>query len=97
LPVVLAALALALIVGTQGLSGEKEKKMEGKLTKVEANKITMVDKDGKNEHSHKVAADAKITCEGKECKLADLQAGFLVTVVTKGDNAIRIDARKKEE
>ena len=59
-------------------------------------KLTMTDKDGKNEHSHDVAADAKISCDGKECKLEDLKKGTSVKVTTKDKKAIKIEATKKK-
>jgi hypothetical protein len=51
---------------------------EGKVVKVVGNKLTMSDKEGKNEHTHTLAADAKISCDGKECKLEDLKPGQTV-------------------
>jgi hypothetical protein len=57
-------------------------------------KLTMTDKDGKNEHSHDVAADAKISCDGKECKLEDLKKGCTVKVTTKEKKAVKIEAKK---
>jgi len=47
-------------------------------------KLTMSDKDGTNEHTHKVKADAKITCDGKKCTLEDLKEGYFVKVTTSG-------------
>lgn len=62
---------------------------EGKVVKVEADKLTMSDKDGKN-HTHAIPADAKITLDGKEAKLSDLKAGAKVKVTTekKGDKLV---------
>src|SRR5262245_33316298 len=98
LPLVLAILALALLAGMPALAEEKEGTHAGIVVKVGDGKLTRTDKDGKKEHSHEVARDAKITCEGKECKLDDLQKGFRVRVtVEKKDGkqmATRIDAKK---
>ena len=54
--VCLAALALALFVGTRALADDKNKdskdnknQMEGKIVRIEGNKIVMTDKDGKND------------------------------------------------
>ena len=59
----------------------------------------MTDKDGK-EHSHVVAKDAKITKDGKEHKLADLEKGakIKVTVVKKEDKewVTKIECLKSE-
>jgi hypothetical protein len=64
---------------------------EGKVVKVEAGKLTMTDKDGKNEHTHAIPADAKITLDGKASKLEDLKAGQSVKVtVEKKDEKLSI-------
>jgi hypothetical protein len=105
LPLSLVALALAVfaVARADNKAGDKDKAadqkaMEGKIVSVEGNKFTMSDKDGKNEHTHTLALDAKITCDGKECKLADLKAGTLVRVTTdKADKtmAVRVEATTK--
>jgi len=59
-------------------------------------KLTMSDKDGKNEHTHDVAADAKVSCDGKACKLEDLKKGASVKVTTKDKKAIKIEASLKK-
>jgi len=72
---------------------------EGKIVKIEGNKLTMSDKEGKNEHTHTHAPAAKVTCDAKECKLADLKPGIMVKVTTKkGDKetALKVEARTKE-
>lgn len=83
----LAVTAFAVAIWAAGPSvakAEDGKSHEGKVVKVEEGKLTMTDKDGK-EHSHAVAKDAKITKDGKEHKLADLEKGakIKVTVVEK--------------
>ena len=55
---------------------------QGKVVKVGAGKLTMTDMAGKNQHSHEVATDAAITCEGKTCGLSDVKVGDMVTVTT---------------
>jgi hypothetical protein len=57
-------------------------------------KLTMTDKDGSNEHTHDVAANAKISCDGKECKLEAIVKGCTVKVTTKDKKAIKIEAKK---
>ena len=59
-------------------------------------KLTMSDKDGKNEHTHDVATDAKVSCDGKACKLEDLKKGATVKVTTKDKKAIKIEASLKK-
>ena len=71
---------------------------EGKIVKIDGNKLTMTDKEGKNEHTHTISPDAKITCDAKECKLADLKVGVAVTITTKKgdkDMAVKVEARTK--
>jgi len=93
-----AAVMLALTGGVFVQADDKKADThEGVIVKAGEGKLTMTDKDGKNEHTHTVAADAKITCDGKECKLEDLKKGFPVKVTTKeGDKkvAVRIEAKK---
>jgi hypothetical protein len=60
-------------------------------------KITVTDKDGKD-HALTVARDAKIQCDGKDCKLADLTKGTMVTVTLNPDHkdtADKIEAKTK--
>lgn len=66
----------------------------GVVVSAAGGKLTMTDKDGKNEHSHDVAADAKISCDGKECKLEDLKKGCTVKVTVKEKKAVKIEAKK---
>jgi hypothetical protein len=91
LPLSLLALALALFASTpvRADKGDKDaNQMEGKFVAAEgANKLVMTDKDGKD-HAHTLAADAKISCDGKECKLSDLKKGVLIRVTT--DPTLRV-------
>jgi hypothetical protein len=97
LPVVLAALALALFLCQPAFAAEKVH--EGKIVKAGDGKLTMTDKDGKNKHTHDIPADTKITCDGKECKLDDLKEGFSVKVTTKDDGktVARVEAKSKDK
>ena len=61
-----------------------------------AGKLTMADKDGKNGHSHDVAPTAKISCDGKDCKLEDLKKGAAVKVTMKDKKATKIEATTKK-
>jgi len=105
LSLLVAALVLALLVSGPALAQkdkekdkDKEGTHEGIVVKAADGKLTMTDKDGKNEHVHDVAKDAKISCDGKECKLDDLKKGFTVKVTTekKGDKVVatKIEAKK---
>jgi Cu/Ag efflux protein CusF len=97
----LALAAAAFVAWSVPVLAEEEEKAgthEGKVVKVETGKLTMSDKDGKNQHTHAVPADAKITLDGKEAKLDDLKAGQKVKVTTekKGDKiqVVKIEASK---
>jgi hypothetical protein len=94
---VLAVLAFLFLVGQVGLAADQQAKThEGKVVKAGDGKLTMTDKDGKNEHTHAVGADAKITCDGKECKLEDLKAGTAVTVTMKDEKTVaKIEGKTK--
>ena len=99
LPVVLAALALALLVTAPAIAAD-DKTHEGKIYSVSKGKFTMTDSEGSNKTTHKVSSDAKITCDGKECKLSDLKEGYFVKVWYSDDNdktANKIEARTKEK
>jgi hypothetical protein len=79
---------------------DKANTHEGKIVKVDGNKITMTDKEGKNEHTHTLAPDAKVMCDSKECKVDDLKAGLRVRVTTKPgdkDTAVKVEAFTKDE
>lgn len=73
-----AALALVGFVGVAAAADkaapvEKDNNTHNvTIVKVEGNNLTVTGKDGK-EHTHAVAKDATITCDGKECKLDDLK------------------------
>jgi len=96
----LAAVAVVVWAGIPAAADDKgERTHEGKVVKAGDGKLTMTDKDGKNEHTHAVPANARITCDGKECKLEDLKPGFFVKVTTKGDEqtVTRIEAASSEK
>lgn len=71
---------------------------DGKVVSMTGDRLVMKDSDGK-EHSHTVVKTAKLTCDGKECKAADLKSGMMIRVTTaKGDakSVICIEALNKE-
>ena len=57
--------------------------VEGTVLSAGKGKLTITGAD-KKEHSCMVAKDAKITCNGKECKLDDLKKGAKVKVTVEG-------------
>ena len=77
-----AALAVVVFVGA-AVAAEKaaadNNTHTGTVVTAADGKLTMTGKDGK-EHTHAVAKDAKISCDGKECKLEDLKKDQTVTV-----------------
>lgn len=75
------ALVLALIIVATPVLAAGEAH-EGLVLNAGDGKLTMTDKDGKNEHTHMVADDAKITRAGKDIRLNDLKKGDAVTVTT---------------
>jgi hypothetical protein len=94
LALVLAAFALAFWVGAPALAEEKGNTHEGTVVKAGDGKLTMTDKEGK-EHSHTVGLSAKISCDGKDCKLEDLKKGTKITVTTKDKEVTKIEGTTK--
>jgi hypothetical protein len=98
LPLFVVALVLALYAGTPLLADDKDTETHsGTVVSVSGTKLVMTDKAGK-EHSHTVAKDAKVTLDGRDAKLADLQPGMKIKVTTpKNDltRATKIEAEKK--
>jgi len=100
-----AALALVLWVGAalaqDRAKGEKRTTHTGTVVSVSGNKLVMRErgKEGK-EHTHTLAANAKVTCDGKECKLEDLKPGQRIRVSTPKDDpsvANRVEALDKDK
>ena len=95
LPLGVGLLALALAMNALALAADSH---QGKVVSAGDGKLTMTDTAGKNQHSHEVAADAAISCEGKTCGLTDLKAGDSITVTLdkKGDKTVatKIEAKK---
>lgn len=96
-----AAVANVQDVGRQikdKVAGPSEKTMDGKVVSVSGDKLTMTDKEGK-EQSHPLAANVKVTCDNKTCTPADLKAGMRIRVTTDPadhQTAVRIDALDQE-
>jgi hypothetical protein len=94
----LLVLAFVFLAGGVVLADDA-KSHDGIVVSAGAGKLTMTDKDGKNEHSHQVAADARVSRDGKECKLDDLKKGDKVTVQVQKkadkEQVIRVDAKSR--
>ena len=108
MPFFATAVALVLFAGAslraEDQPGAKGETHEGTVVSVTADKLIMKTKpkDGQEavEHTHKLAENAKVMCDGKDCKLEDLKPGQKIRVTTKkGDKetAIKIEALDKNE
>jgi hypothetical protein len=75
--------------------------VEGKVVEVGTGKITLLEKEGKNQFTHEVAADAAISCDGKDCRLDDITKDCWATITTekRGEKTvvIKIVAKKSKE
>jgi hypothetical protein len=94
----LVALAVALFLTAQVSAQKAANTHEGTVVKATAKELIMKDKAGK-EHKHTLALTAKVTCDGKACRLEDLKEGQKVRVTTQADNptiAIRVEALDKQ-
>ncbi len=96
-----AALALVGFVGVavaadKAAPAEKDQNTHNvTIVKVEGNNLTVTGKDGK-EHTHAVAKDATITCDGKECKLTDLKDGDKAVVTLAKEAGGELEVTKIE-
>jgi hypothetical protein len=92
-------IGMVVMSRTDVSADDKDQKVhEGKVVKAENGKLTMTDKDGKNEHTHKVPATAQVSCDGKACKLQDLKKDFLVRLTTTSDaeaRVLKVEAKSK--
>lgn len=71
---------------------------DGKLVSMDAKSFEMTGQDGKK-HSHTLASNAKVTCDGKPCKLSDLKAGMKIRVTTSPsdkNSAVKVQALDKD-
>jgi hypothetical protein len=101
----LASLALVLFAVASVPAGDKTgDRHDGTVVSTTAEKLIMKgkDKDGEpgKEHTHMLAKNAKVTCDGKACKLEDLKVGQKIRVTTEsGDRrmATRVEALLKNE
>jgi hypothetical protein len=60
-------------------------KLEAKVDSVQGDKLNTTCAQG-NQHCHTVAKDAKVTCDGKASKTADLKAGTCVHITPHKDD-----------
>jgi len=69
--------ALVAVIATYAIADDIHK---GKLVEVGKGKLTMTDTDGKNRHTHNLAADVKINLNAKSAKVDDLKKDALIEV-----------------
>ena len=90
-----SAFALVLWFGNPSFAKDDNNTHEGTVVSVAEHKLTMTGKDAKDEHTHEVGADAKVTLNGKEAKLADLKKGDKVSVTTGADKKVtKVEAKR---
>jgi hypothetical protein len=53
---------------------------QGKVVEASADKLTMTDMGGKNQHTHNIPSDVTVSRDGKAAALTDLKAGDTVTI-----------------
>jgi preprotein translocase subunit SecF len=83
---------------TENATTTSENTTDGAVVKVSGDKLTMTDKEGK-EHSHTLATNVKVTCDGKTCTAVDLKAGMKIRVTAESaapHEATRIEALDKD-
>jgi hypothetical protein len=76
------------------VAGPSGKSMDGTVVGVSGDQLTLTSKEGQ-EHKHTLAANVKVTCDGKACLAADLKPGMRVRVTTESAQphaATRIEA-----
>jgi len=90
-----SAFALVLWFGNPSFAKDDAAAHEGTVVSVAENKLTMSGKDGKDEHTHEIGADAKVTLNGKEAKLADLKKGDKIKVTMGDDKKVaKVEAKR---
>ena len=98
----MAALAVTMFVSSPAWAAKDVKEArdvrhDGKFVSASGDQMVMANKNGK-EHTHTLAADAKVTLDGKAIKAADLKAGMKIRVTTKKDDkkvATQVEALDK--
>jgi hypothetical protein len=92
------ALVATLAVTTQAQAQAlDEKTHDGLVVSAAEGKLVMSDAAGGNEHTHMIAADTKVTLNGKECKITDLRRGDKVKVTTgAASKVISVQATRAE-
>ena len=81
LPRILTSVFVVVVVAALASnSWAQEKSHEGTVVSTAEGKLVMADKEGKNEHTHMIAATTSVTLNGKAAKITDLKKGDAVKV-----------------
>lgn len=89
----LAVVAMLVVSAHSVAADDKADTHDGKVVKVDGDKLVMTDKAGK-EHTHLVGNAAKVIVDGKDAKLSDLKPGQEITVTTEKKEITKIEAKK---
>jgi hypothetical protein len=85
------ALALFVVSAASARPDAKEDTHTGKFVSAKGEtQFVMLGKDGKTEHTHTLATNAVITCDGKACKLSDLKAGTQLRVTVQDKDGKKV-------
>jgi hypothetical protein len=90
---------VAFAMADDKTSAKAPNKIEGTITSVSGNTLTVTGLD-KKEQTFTLGADSAVICDGKACKPADLKPGLKVMVTLKeGDpkSAARVEAFDKTQ
>jgi len=71
---------------------------DGKFVSISGKKLVMTGTEGSDERTCTLAVDAKVTCDGKVCKAADLKPGMRIRVTTDSEapnDATQVEALDK--
>jgi hypothetical protein len=67
---------------------------QGKVVSVSGNQVTSTCSDGE-QHVHEVNKETRVTCDGKDSKVAQLKSGDTIRVTMSGkDTVVSIDSGK---
>lgn len=90
---------LAAVVTQMAIAEDKaaDKTHDGFVVAVAADKLVMADKEGKNEHTHAIGAECKISLNGKEAKITDLKKDDAVKVTTGSDGKVTAVAATRKD
>lgn len=65
----------------------------GLVVSTTAEELVMTDDEGKNEHTHKITADTKVTLDSKDAAITDLKAGQKISVTIKDAKVTEVAAK----